>query len=111
DLLAQLVEKSLVIMDVESGRYRLLETVRQYAHDRLDESEEGSEVHTRHLSFYVSFAETARPELVGPNQGAWLVRLDLERENLLAAHAWCDRVPSGGELGLRLVFAIKLYLM
>jgi non-specific serine/threonine protein kinase len=56
-------------------------------------------------------AEEARAELVGPEQGTWLARLDLERENLLAAHAWCDRAEGGAELGLRLVFALKLYMI
>ena len=56
-------------------------------------------------------AERASPELVGPEQGVWLARLDLEGENLLAAHAWCDQVDGGGELGLRLVFAVKLYMI
>jgi len=48
---------------------------------------------------------------VGPDQGAWLARLDLEAENLLATHAECDRFEDGGELGLRLVFSVKLYLI
>jgi non-specific serine/threonine protein kinase len=49
------------------------------------------------------------PELFGPKQGAWLGRLDLERENLIAAHAWCDRAKDGAELGLRLVHSAKQY--
>ena len=91
DLLTTLVEKSLVVLESEGGRYRLLETVRQYAQERLNESGEGDATRARHLAFYLALAEKARPELVGPEQGAWLARLDLERENLLAAHAWCDR--------------------
>ena len=94
---------------MESARYRLLETVRQYAHERLVESAEGDDARARHLAFYLALAEKARPELVGPEQGAWLARLDLERENLLSAHACCDRVPNGAESGLRLVYAIKPY--
>ena len=64
---------------------------------------------TRHLGFYLALAEKARPELVGPDQGAWLARLDLERENLLSAHAWCDRADVGATLGLRLAWALKPY--
>jgi predicted ATPase/class 3 adenylate cyclase len=109
DLLTHLVEKSLVTLDPEGGRYRLLETVRQYAEERLHESGEGDETRTRHLIFYLALAEKARPEFVGPHQGMWLARLDLERENLLAAHAWCDRTETGAEQGLRLVSSVKQY--
>ena len=109
-LLANLVEKSLVTLDIGSERYRLLETVREYAQERLDDSGEGDSARTRHLAFFLAYAEQARAKIVGPDQGAWLARLDLEAENLLAAHAWCDRVEGGGELGMRLVFAAKLYL-
>ena len=109
DLLSRLVEKSLVALDLESARYRMLETVRQYAHERLVESGEGDDARARHLAFYLALAERARPSLVGPDQGAWLARLDFERENLLAAHASCDRLPDAAEAGLRLVYAIKPY--
>src|SRR5207248_511568 len=51
----------------------------------------------------------AMPELVGPKQGAWLRRLDLERENLIAAHSWCSCAKDGAELGLRLVHSAKQY--
>jgi predicted ATPase len=109
DLLTNLVEKSLVITDADGGRYRLLETVREYAQERLDESGERGQTCARHLAFYVALAERAMPELFGPKQGAWLGRLDLERENLIAAHAWCDRAKDGAELGLRLVHSAKQY--
>jgi predicted ATPase/class 3 adenylate cyclase len=109
DLLTNLVEKSLAASEVEGAHYWLLETVRQYAQERLDESGEGNQVRTRHLNFYLAFAEKARPQLVGPQQGVWLARLDQERENLLAAHAWCDRAEEGAELGLKLVHSVKLY--
>jgi predicted ATPase/class 3 adenylate cyclase len=109
DLLSHLVEKSLVAIEAEGERYRLLDTVRQYAQERLVESGEEDDARARHLRFYLALAETARPELVGPRQAAWLARLDLERENLLATHAWCDQADSGAESGLRLVFAVKPY--
>jgi tetratricopeptide (TPR) repeat protein len=109
DLLTHLVEKSLVEWEAEGERCRLLETVRQYAQERLDASGEGDEVRTRHLAFYLALAEEAMPEARGPKQGAWLARLDVERENLLSAHAWCGRPQVEAELGLRLVFAVAGY--
>jgi len=109
DGLTQLVEKSLAMFEDDRGRYRLLETVRQYAQEKLDESGEAKAARTRHLAHYVALAEEARPQLVGREQRAWLARLDVERENLLAAHAYADRADDGAQLGLRLVDAVKPY--
>ena len=109
DLLTHLVEKSLVVADAEGERYRLLETVRLYAQERLNESGERDRTRTRHLAYYLALAEKARPELDGPDQAAWLLRLDLDRENILAAHAWCDRAEGGAELGLKVVFSMQPY--
>jgi predicted ATPase len=108
DLLAHLVEKSLVMLDANGERYRILETVREYATDRLGSSAEGQEARNRHLRYYVSLIEAAIPEFYGRSQGQWLARIDSERENILAAHAWCARAHEGVELGLRLV-AMKFY--
>ena len=114
DVLGRLVDQSLVTTHrVEGGttRYSMLETVRQYAQDRLNDAAEGEATRNRHLEFYVTFAEEAEAELFGREQGAWFARLDLERENLLAAHSWCDHAEGGAELGLRLVFALKVYFL
>ena len=109
DLLSQLVEKSLVVLDTERGRYRMLETVRQYGQERLDEAGGGLAVRARHLDFHLALAEKARPALFGPEQERWLARLDNELENLLAGHACADVVPEGAQLGLRLVHALRPY--
>jgi non-specific serine/threonine protein kinase len=111
DWLTRLADKSLVGPERVAGgatRYSMLETVRQYAQDRLSESGEGDDARERHLAYFLSLAEEARPRLQGPQQGEWLARFDAERENLLSAHAWCDR-EAGGEAGLRLVYAMQLY--
>jgi predicted ATPase/class 3 adenylate cyclase len=109
ELCASLVDKSLVVANVDTGRYRLLETIRQYAGERLEASGEAGAVRTRHLDFHLAFAEAAEPHLRGLDQAEWLARLDGEVENLLAAHAWCDKAPEGGVKGLRLVNAVKGY--
>ena len=111
DLLSNLVDKSLVSMDAEGQRYRLVETVRQYAQERLVAAGERNATRDRHLAFYLALAERVSPELVGPAQATWLARLDPEGENLLAAHAWCDEAEGGAAAGLRLVFAVKLYMI
>ncbi len=110
ELLGRLVEKSLVTMKPDSGRYLLLQTVRQYAQDRLNESDDADVARSRHLLFYLELAERASALLAGPEQGTWLERLDPEQENILSAHSWCDRADNGAESGLRLMFALKLYL-
>ena len=86
-LLAQLVSKSLVIMDAqqEQARYRMLETVRRYGRDRLDESAEYERVRIRHMNWYLSFAESTEPKLRGVDQSVWLNRLEEEHDNLRTA--------------------------
>jgi len=109
DLLANLVEKSLVTLDVDSGRYRMLDTVRHYAAERLAERDDEATTRTRHLAWCLALSERARAGLAGPEQGRWIAELDRERENLLGAHRWCDRAEGGVEKGLQLVFLLKLY--
>jgi predicted ATPase/class 3 adenylate cyclase len=109
DLLTSLVDKSLVVVEAEGGRYRLLETVRQYADEQLTKAGETDATRSRHLVFFLALAEKAAPHLLGPEQAAELHKIDLERENLLSAHAWCDHTEEGAELGLRLVSAVRRY--
>ena len=110
-LLANLVEKSLVVLEAGGERYRLLETVRHYAQEHLAASGEEDEIRGRHFAFFLRLAEHVRAKLDREDQGAWLERLESERENLLAAHAWCDHghEDDAGEEGLRLVSALKPY--
>jgi predicted ATPase/DNA-binding winged helix-turn-helix (wHTH) protein/Tfp pilus assembly protein PilF len=109
DLLSRLVEKSLVSLHAQDERYRLLETVRQYAYELLEASGEADAVRNRHLAFYEGLAERARVEIAGPTQGVWMSRLDHERNNLLSAHAWCEHAPDGARTGLNLARCVKLY--
>jgi predicted ATPase/DNA-binding SARP family transcriptional activator len=87
DLLTSLVEKSLVLYEEQGGegRYRLLETVRQYFSERLLQSGEGEATRGRHLDYYLAMAEEAEPQLMGAQQGEWLERLETEHDNLRAA--------------------------
>ncbi|HET7403192.1 MAG TPA: tetratricopeptide repeat protein, partial [Usitatibacter sp.] len=111
DLLTHLVEKSLVETDAFGERYRLLETVRQYAAEKLEGSGEASAVRGRHVAFYLSFVLAARSQAVGPAQAEWLQRLDRELENLLAARAYCEGIDAGPECELQLVLSMKRYLV
>ncbi|MEU4897070.1 BTAD domain-containing putative transcriptional regulator [Streptomyces sp. NPDC044780] len=87
-LLGSLVDKSLVVAAPGADgemRYRLLETVAEYAAERLDESGERAAVERRHLVAYRELARTADPLLRGPAQRHWLDRLETEHENLRTA--------------------------
>ncbi len=110
DLLASLVDKSLVqVVAVEGeARYRQLETLRQYAQDRLVASEEMPAVRRRHLDWYVVLAERAAPEFESRNQLVWLERVDLEHDNLRAALEW--GMESGkGVAAMRLATALHAF--
>jgi len=109
DLMTSLVDKSLVVFEETvdgGGRYRLLETVRQYAQEEHSSAGEGQAVRDRHVDFFLALAELAEPELRGADQAAWLQRLETEHENLLAALEWCDVADGGAVKALRLSGAL-----
>ena len=108
DALGRLVGRSLVVVDRGgSTRYHLLETIRQYARDRLIAAEEISELRNRHLAFYLRLALEAEPELIGRDLMAWLTRLDADADNLRAAVDWAfDEDPAAA---LRLCVALQIY--
>ena len=89
-LLTQLVNKSLVMVEEHAGgtRYRLPETIRQYARDNLFESGEAESLRERHLDYFLHFAQAAEPKLRGAEQLEWLERLETEHDNLRTALAW-----------------------
>jgi predicted ATPase/class 3 adenylate cyclase len=111
ELLGNLVEKSLVTADLEQGRYRLLETVRQYAQERLEQSSEGEALRTRHLDFYVLLAEQADPGADRMRSKAWFAPLDAEWGNLLAAFDTCRPIDGGASMGMRLTTAVKYWVV
>jgi tetratricopeptide (TPR) repeat protein len=95
DLLSQLVEKSLVNAK-DSGsdtRYSLLETTRQYAREKLFDSNEGEALHDRHAEYFLALAEQADTEIHGPRQLEWVNTLETEFDNFRTALEW--RVSSG----------------
>ena len=110
NLLEQLINKSLVITEEEhrESRYRMLETMRQYASEKLVESGESDTFHDRHLSYFVELAESAEPHLRRTEQLEWFSLLDAEHENLRAALDWSLDAPSSVP-GLRLAGALGPY--
>jgi predicted ATPase len=106
DLLGSLVDKSLVVAEplAETLRYRLLETIRQFAAERLiDSGEEAAHaLAAAHCRYFCAFVEAADEELMGPEQRHWIARLDADQANLLRALELAAGDPATTELGLRL---------
>jgi non-specific serine/threonine protein kinase len=91
DLLSALEEKSLVLVELRDGaiRYRMLETVREYAREKLKGSGELAVIRDRHRDWYLQLAEQFAATTERPEHAAWLIRMEAERDNLWAALAWC----------------------
>jgi predicted ATPase/class 3 adenylate cyclase len=107
DVLGQLVDKSLVDVDVDvdddaGGRYRLVETIRQYARERLEAGGDAPAVRRRHADHYVAVAETAGPHLRNRDQLTWAPTVARDTDNFRAALDWAVETPSP-EHALRLV--------
>jgi predicted ATPase/DNA-binding CsgD family transcriptional regulator len=105
DHLLQLVSKSLVQFNQDTGRYRLLETIRLFCLERLAEAGETQTASAQHLAWYLRLAEEAAPRLSGPEQAIWGARLEAEQENMRAALAWALDA-SGAEEAARLALAV-----
>jgi predicted ATPase len=109
DLLTSLVDKSLVLMEERGAqaRYRLLETVRHYALERLAAAVETEDVRNRHLELFLDLANTTEPELLSEHAPDALELLDADAANLEAAIEWAAGTdPSGA---LRLCTALTLW--
>jgi predicted ATPase/DNA-binding SARP family transcriptional activator len=106
-LLSALVDKSLLRRNA-SGRYEMHELLRQYARDKLQESDEVNAVRDRHLHFFLNMAEAAGPHLRDESQLIWLERLETEHDNLRAALKW---TLTGGalQMGLRMAGALARF--
>jgi predicted ATPase/transcriptional regulator with XRE-family HTH domain len=111
DSLGALVDQSLLRLEepttpgAAEARFTMLETVREYALERLAVSGEEEAIRQAHAAFYLDLAERAEPELTGPTQAEWLNRLEIEHDNLRTALTWS---LDGGEAtaALRLAGAL-----
>jgi predicted ATPase len=90
DTLGSLVDNSLVRMETRGGepRFRLLETIREYALERLREGADWLQAHDRHAGYFLALAEPTAAELQDRGQLGWLGRLETEHDNLWAALSW-----------------------
>lgn len=110
ELLPQLVNKSLVLADEPQGqvRYRLLETIRQYARDRLLEAGESAAVRNRHLDYFLILSREAEDGMRGTAAYAWYERLQPEIDNLQAATDWAQEARPEDSLFLATNYIYRL---
>jgi predicted ATPase len=109
--LGSLIDKSLLVQREQEGgevRFGLLETVREYAEERLEASREAPVARRQHALYYLALAETAEPALWQGEQARWLRRLEREHGNVGAALQWAQQHREG-ELGLRLAASLQRY--
>jgi predicted ATPase len=118
NLLSNLVDKSLVIREGDQNgraRYRMLETIREYALEVLDDSGESYEMQKYHLDHYLKLVEAANAHLgfFLPDQETltWLGVLIPEHDNLRAAIAFCEANPSYTEAGLKMAGCLHWYFL
>ena len=110
DLLAELVEKSLVAFDQVRSRYYMLETIRQYAHSRLESAGIGDDARQRHLTYYLALAEREGRRLYGPDEESCNALLDIERDNVRAAYTWSSHTEERDGYAESLLLAAPMVL-
>jgi predicted ATPase/class 3 adenylate cyclase len=106
---ASLVAKSLLRQQEDldgEPRFGMLETIRDYALERLDASGEAPRIRRLHAECFLALAGRAWPELTGRDQGAWYARLEADHDNMRAALAWCLVTPEGAHIATRLACAL-----
>lgn len=108
DLLLRLVDRSLVVVKGQESeaRYRLLETIRQYAREKLLDSEQGKRVRDQHLTFFLKLAQETSPKLKGAEQVQALTLFEQEHDNFRAALRWSIE-SNAVEPGLALAVALS----
>ena len=112
DMLETLIDASLVRAEAPGGqpRFAMLETIREYALERLRDSGDWRQAHDRHAAYYRALADQADAELHGTGQLAWLDRLEAEHDNVRAAMSWlADQGPP--EQALRMYLAIWPFVL
>ncbi|MEO6456806.1 MAG: tetratricopeptide repeat protein [Chloroflexia bacterium] len=111
DGLASLINKSLLRQEEVSGEshFSMLEMIREYASERLQESPDAQSIRRLHAEYYLALAEAAESELRGPQQMQWLERLKTEQSNLRAAMEESQEMEDAAELGLRLAGALSTF--
>jgi len=111
DLLLRLVDRSLVSYDEETGRYSLLETVRQFAAEHQVNQEDSVRLRDLHVRQYLDLAEGARRKVRGAHQIEWLARYDAEYDNIRLAMEWASSQPASVDKAVLLAYRLADYWM
>jgi tetratricopeptide (TPR) repeat protein len=106
DLLSDLIDKNLVVYDKSAGRYHLLESIRNYGRSCLNDQDESASWRSRHLDFFLVFAEVAKPNLTGADAKKWLDRLEMDHDNFRSALDWSMDERGSPKVGMRLAAAL-----
>ena len=104
EILGSLIDKSLI--REQEGRFLMLATIREYAAERLEASDNAHDLRGRHAEHYLALAEAAEPEILGGAQVEWLARLEPERDNFRSALGWALE-QRAGDIALRLIGALR----
>lgn len=107
--LLRLVEKSVVHYDESAGRYRMLDTMREFGAEQLAGRGDAAETHARHRDHYLGVVERAAAETLSPRQVHWLNRLREETDNLRAALDWSFTTPGQEAAGQRMTVGLRTY--
>jgi predicted ATPase/DNA-binding SARP family transcriptional activator len=107
EVLAQLADKSLVRMD--DGRFSMLETISEYARERLGESGEEELLQRRHADWVLELVQAAEAGRDGPQQREWTDRVDAEHDNVVAALAWQDDADPAAAVRLATAAALAAW--
>jgi len=106
--LSSLVDKSLLRQEEKvegEPRFVMLETIREYARERLEASGKAEEIRRLHAEYFLALAEQGASELQGPEEATWLERLEIDHDNMRAALSWTLRSEEA-QLGMRLAGAL-----
>ncbi len=111
DLLIQLADKSLIVAELAETetRYHLLETIREFAREKLEQAGEQIDIQNRHLAFYCTFAKEAEVRIEGADQVLWANRCEAEHNNIRAALEWSVKDNAKYDKGLQLAASISLF--
>ena len=109
DLVPRLVDRSLVVYEEATGRYSLLETVRQYAAEHSLNHEDSAGLRDRHLSYYKEFTRDCRRKLRGADQVRWLAQFDEEYDDIRLALDWSLSSELRCKDGVILAYQIRDY--
>ena len=111
DIISSLIDKSFVIREAQNShqRYRFLETIYDFSYERLVESGKATEFERQHATYYLNMAARGYGKMWGPDQGAWLARLDQENSNLISALTYLSKAAGLEEKFLKMAGSLWRY--